>query len=240
MSKFKPPSVDIESLKNYVSEQTPPNTDRMEKTDKGHDTKEEKTTSLYNGEKVSKNDKILSALGTLEELLAYIGILKCQYFSGEDSELELNISEKLFISARLTQIQESLIDIMSSVGTSKKINARYENTRFSNTELIKDLEREIEKYGIDYKVKDKPLQIIPGTNKLEAELLYCRSITRRAERQVYGVKNTNLGIIPEKTCIDYLNKLGDYFLSLALYILGLGLREPIKKIHKYKRQPNLK
>lgn len=234
-SKFKPPSIeDVESVQNYIAEETPRSSKEFGKREQSSD---EKSTTLYNGEKVSKNDKILSCIGTLEELLSYIGIIKAEYFSEEENELDVLSSEKLFIFARLTQIQESLIDIMASIGTSKKVNARYENTRFSNRKLLKELEDEINSKEINYKVKDKPLQIIPGTNKLQAELLYSRAITRRAERQLYGLKNL---IAPDKLACEYLNKLGDYFLSLSLYILQIGFREPLKKASKQKRQPNLK
>lgn len=169
-------------------------------------------TVLFNGESICKSDKLLAALGSLEELSAYIGVIKACHFSGTESK-------GLFHCAHLTQVQECLQNITLSLGTSKKVNARFENSRFASAEKhIGDLEREIERLTAEMNLSSqpKPIVISPGHSQLEAQLLYSRAICRRAERQVCSCKNPSLGIIVEESVQKYLNRLGDYLLYLAL------------------------
>lgn len=161
-------------------------------------------TKLYSGEQLHKSDKIFASIGTIEELTAYIGIIKATHYISSDS------SAKMFLFARLTQIQETLIEIMHSLGTTKK---QFKN--MFGDEMIKDIEKELEKFAIE-KTYDRPYQLISGNSLIEANFLYARSLCRRAERQICASKNTRIGIIPEDNIIIYLNKLGDYFLCLAL------------------------
>lgn len=208
-------------------------------------------TTLYNGEVVPKSDRIISVIGTIDELAAYIGIIKTEHFDPNTEEkLDIDSSAKLFLYARLTQIQETLIDIEASIGTSRKVIARHDFTRFSNGEQrIKDLENEIELMRdvnlgqLKESMKEKPFQHIPGNSVIEAKLFYARTICRRAERQLCGTKNLPLGIILEDNCMNYLNKLGDYLLALSIHVLHMQNKEPLKKVTRTNTrtaQPNLK
>lgn len=168
------------------------------------------TTVLYSGEKLSKADKIFASLGTIEELQAYLGIIKAQHYSAVQSS-------QMFLSARITQIQETLTRIMLSLGTTKKSNAKYESSRFSSIseKSIGDLEIEINKLSIHSEFKKGGDCPIPGSSLLESNLLYARTLARRAERQVVASKNLSIGLCPENEVIEYLNLLGDYLLYLA-------------------------
>lgn len=213
--------------------------------------KKESSTTIYSGEMVSKSDKILSVIGTIDELCSYIGIIKAIHFNQNTEEkFDIDSSAKLFFYARLTKIQETLIDIEASIGTTRKILAKYEFTRFSNGDLrIKELGNEIDLMNdvnisrLKESIKEKPLQNIPGTSVLEARLIYARSLCLRAERQIYGAKNLQIGIVPEDNCANYLNKLADYFLVLSIHTLHMQNKEPMKKATKTNTksfQPNLK
>lgn len=169
-------------------------------------------TTLFNGESICKSDKLLAALGSIEELSAYIGIIKANHFSSTESK-------GLFNCAHLTQVQECLQNITLSLGTSKKVNARFENSRFMSADKhIEDLEKEIERLSaeLDFQGRSKPLALLPGHTLLEAQLLFSRALCRRAERQVCSCKNPSLGIVVEESVQKYLNRLGDYLLYLAL------------------------
>jgi len=208
------------------------------------------TTVLFNGESISKADKLLAAIGTLEELVAYLGVVKAEHFDPSiEKKFEIDSSSKLFLYARITQIQETLIDIKSSLGTSRKNVARYENSRFSNGEQrIKDLDHEIDLMPVGLNqlkesMREKPLQNIPGMSIVEARLMYARTICRRAERQVHSSKNLQMGIVVEDSCVSYLNRLGDYLLALSVHVLHMQNKEPLKKAAKSNTktfQPNLK
>ena len=190
----------------------------------------EKLCSLYNGESISKSNRVLAAIGSIDELISCIGIIKTEHL---EEKSEVDNSSKLFLYARLTQIQETLIDIQASIGTTRKILSKYEYTRFNNAEQrIKELENEIDLMKdvnmtqIKDSGKEKPLQYIPGSSVLEAKLFYVRSLCRRAERQLC---NLRIGIIPEDNCGNYLNKLGDYLLALSIHVLHIQNKEPMKK-----------
>lgn len=182
------------------------------------------TTMLYTGEHVSKCDRVITALGTLEELVAYLGVLKTEQFS-EHSDVGIKDEIKEHFLARITQIQETLIDIASSIGSVKRNLSRYKTSRFQRErELISELDGEMRKMFGDLKGvkhKDRPLQIIPGSTELEAKVLYARAICRRAERQLHSVKMN-----VEESCQKYINKLGDYLLALSLHVLYLQTQEP--------------
>lgn len=149
-------------------------------------------TFLINGEKISKSDKILASTGTLEELSSFIDIVKYKFFNE-------NKSSYIFLFARFTQIQEAIDLMIKSLLTSKKNNAKYESSRFK----------------LDFNEKDD-FKYIKGSNQLNSHLLYLRSITRKAERQIIASRNVQLGLIPDEDIIIYLDKLGKYFLDLKL------------------------
>jgi ATP:cob(I)alamin adenosyltransferase len=244
-TKFKPqPSTDTISVASDITRQST----ESRPTSVQNTPRKDTSTLLYNGEVVAKSDKILSVIGTLEELSAYIGIIKAEHFEPniEEEKFDIDSSAKLFLYARLTQIQESILDIEASLGTSRKIVAKYEFTRFLADERVKILDKEIQLMSdvnlaqLKESMKEKPLQHIPGSSVIEAKLAYVRSLCRRAERQMSGFKNLQA----ESNCINYLNKLGDYFLTLSIHILHMQNKEPLKKVTRTNTriigQPNLK
>lgn len=251
-NKFKPPT-DTKSVTGNdnisIISETPSslrseNSSSNQKHPTGHC-----ATSLYNGEIINKSDRIVSTLGSLEELLAYVGIIKAEYLNtNTDSKFDIDNSSKMFLAARLTQIQEVICDISHAIGTSKKIGAKYENSRFGNDQRIMELENEmslmtdVDLDRIKADMKEKPLQIIPGTYALEAHLMYARSLCRKAERQVCSCKNSTVGIFPDEKCVSYLNRLGDYLLALSIHVLHMQSKEPLKKLTRSNKnsQPNLK
>lgn len=166
---------------------------------------------LANGEKLSKSDKIFASIGTLEELNAYIGLVKVQHCN-------LQQSSTIFLFARLTQIQEIILCIISALSTSKKNNEQFEKTRFAKIaeKNISEIQKEIDKL-LEKEEKEKKdfLMILSGESLFQSQLLYARTLVRRSERQILASKNPNLGLVPEEEVIRYLNLLGDYFLFIA-------------------------
>jgi cob(I)alamin adenosyltransferase len=239
VNKFKPLHINTES---ETAPSTPIQTNRSTRSYSITNIPKniEGNTVLYNGEVVKKTDKIISAMGSLEELSAYIGVIKTEHLNtNNDQKFDIDSSAKLFLYARLTKIQEALIDICASLGTSRKITARYEFTRFScGQQRIGDLRHELDLMtDVDFgslknSMKERPLQIISGTTILESRLLYARALCRRAERQVSGAKNLQVGVSGEDVCLTYLNVLGDYLLGLSVHVLHMQSKEPMKKLFK--------
>lgn len=202
MSKFKKNSFGIDSNTNSNSA---PVLSKKKNVNEG---------MLANGEKLSKSDKIFASIGTLEELIAFIGLVKFQ-------NCNLQQSSTLFLFARLTQIQEIILCIINALSTSKKNNEQFERSRFSKisekniNELQVEINKILEKSDSRSAEKKDYLAILPGESLFQSQLLYTRTLVRRAERQILASKNPALGLVPEEEIIKYLNLLGDYFLFVA-------------------------
>jgi cob(I)alamin adenosyltransferase len=232
MSKFKPP----------ISRESTPrlNNDTVSEihSSRSVSTKHElsnSTTTMYSGEQVNKGDKILTLIGMIEELICYLGIIKVEHFDpSNETKLDIDSSAKMFLNARITQIQETLIDIQYSVGTTKKVQAKFEYSRFQNgIQKTQELMNEIQLMNdVDLdvlKTKDKPTMIIPGTSLIESQLLFSRTICRKIERQLCTLKQSyNV----EDTCISYINKLSDYLIVLAVHILHMKGKDVLKKVSR--------
>jgi len=237
INKFKHPSNQkISSLQNSPrnSETESVYSERSYSSKRGSKLENIECTTLYSGELRRKNDKILALLGTLEEMISFTGIIKSESLDPNlESKLEIDNSLKIFFYARLTQIQETLIDIQYCLGTTKKNIAKFEFNRFNGELKIKELENEINLMGdVDFTslkkgIKDKPLQIIPGSSLLESRLLFLRALCRKAERQTCLMKS-----VFDFNVVYYLNKLGDYLLALSIHILHIQNKEPLKKAFK--------
>jgi cob(I)alamin adenosyltransferase len=197
---------------------------------------------LPNGEVLSKQDKLFAATGAIEELRAYIGIIKARHYNpgtgisdltsrptqrslvDKGGDNTLKISEKMFLFARLTQIQENLQEIITSLLTSKKDSTKYEKTRFDpQGRLVEELKRELKREltsRSEVEINPRtnlvsPANHIPGSTELEAQLYYCKCICQRCERQVLASKNLSLGLVPDRSISEYLYVLGQYLLNLA-------------------------
>jgi cob(I)alamin adenosyltransferase len=154
------------------------------------------TSSLYNGSVRSKTDPYFEALGSVDELQSHLGLLIYK--------LTLLSRESLADVQELLQtIQTRLMDIGTSIATPS--GSRYEVTRFSSSEA--ELERMID-------VLTAPLLplrnfILPGGSEPAALSHICRSVCRRAERHVLLIPN------PDPSVVIYLNRLSDFFFTLA-------------------------
>lgn len=206
-----------------------------------HETEKPKSieTKLLSGEIVPKYHKILIANGILDELCSFLGIIKCEHLSERCETKDIDNSCKLFFFARLTQIQEALVDIQISLSTTKKNSTKFENTRFINGETrIKELESEISLMtDVDFpNIKNTLIEqgfpIIAGTSLIESRLLFARSLCRRAERQFVICAKNKMNIFPEENCLLYLNRLSDYLLCLSIHILHIQNKEPLKKVFR--------
>ena len=121
-------------------------------------TGDEGMTSLATGERVSKCDDRVEAYGTLDELSAFIGVLKD---TGSWSEEQL---------AFLTGIQKNLQVLCSRF-------AGYDMVALPSDAVLV-LESAIDSFGLP------PLTefILPGGNLVASYCHFCRTICRRAER----------------------------------------------------------
>jgi cob(I)alamin adenosyltransferase len=141
-------------------------------------------------QKVSKSSTIIEALGTLDEINSYIGIVKSQ-------TQENNIKEILH------SIQNNLFIIQAQVaGADKKVAE----------EDVKKLEQIIA--DIEQKLSPIKTFLISGTNEVSAHFDFARTLARRAERRVVAVSEENSEKIDAMTLV-YLNRLSSLLYAYA-------------------------
>jgi len=153
------------------------------------------TTSLLGGTRVSKANLRIDAYGTVDELNAYIGLIRDQ---------EINHSRQDV----LKEIQDRLFTLGASLATSPgKDNIKKPDI---HPEDIEKLEQEIDTMELGL----EPLKnfILPGGHQAISFCHLARTVCRRAERCTIMLDH-NEPVDP--ILITYLNRLSDY-----LFVLG--------------------
>lgn len=155
-------------------------------------------TSLIGG-RVAKDDIRVEAYGTLDEANAFIGKAVAEL----DSKLFADILKDL------EKIQHELFDIGSELSniTEKR---KYQLTE----DMITYLEERI-----DVLIEEAPeLErfILPGGANAAASIHIARTVTRRAERRIVSLMNTEENISPLP--LKYINRLSDYLFAAARVI----------------------
>lgn len=124
------------------------------------------TTGLYDGRRVPKNDLRIMAVGTLDELVSFIGLAKVA--AQESQEL----------SRILLEIQDELFVVGAEVATDdiSKLNKVIDKQSWERFESWIDM--------FSGRTEKKTVFVRPGTNELSARLHVCRSVCRRLEREL--------------------------------------------------------
>lgn len=150
-------------------------------------------TSLVGGERVKKSSKVIEAIGNVDELNAYLGLVVCF----------LKSNQKKFFK----KIQNDLFDLGADLATPLKIKknvVRIEKNRIIN------LENEID--NINSKLKPLTSFILPGGDQVSAYLHLARTVCRRCEINIVKLREkTEINI----EIIKYINRLSDYLFVLA-------------------------
>ncbi|SFF23988.1 cob(I)yrinic acid a,c-diamide adenosyltransferase [Thermoflexibacter ruber] len=152
-------------------------------------------TSLVYGTRVRKNDMRIDSYGTVDELNAYIGLLRDQAVN----ELRKDI---------LKEIQDRLFTIGASLATEpnkdrKKIPDLYE----TDVEL---LEKEMDK--MDAALPELRHFVLPGGHESVSFCHVARTVCRRAERICVALSRE---VEVDDLIIKYLNRLSDYLFVLS-------------------------
>lgn len=167
------------------------------------------TTSLVNGQRVSKSDLRLDSYGTVDELNAVLGVLL--------SHLQTHGFEG--ITRFLTQTQNHLFNLGSQLACpDAELSAQLPNI---TPDHILAIEKEIDLLSQAL----PPLKefILPGGHLLSSHAHVARTVCRRAERLCCALAETET--LPE-SLIPYLNRLNDFFFVLSRYFnYQLGVSE---------------
>ena len=153
-------------------------------------------TSLVGGTRVSKSHIRLEAYGTIDELNSFVGWLNCAVEDEESGRFLLFLQHKLFtVGSYLATETEQIQPKAASIITERDIER---------------VEREIDR--IDSSLPRLNRFILPGGNESAARAHICRTVSRRAERNVYRVAEE----FPiADFVLIFLNRLSDYFFVLA-------------------------
>ena len=153
-------------------------------------------TSLFGGGRVAKNNLRVEAYGTVDELNAFVGLLR-DMIGIEDYKIFLEkIQNELFVIGSLL------------ASTSDKSNYLPE----LNETSIHAIENQID--SMETELPALKNFILPGGHVINSYCHIARTVCRRAERNVVALsakKNTNTNPI----ILTYLNRLSDYFFVLA-------------------------
>jgi cob(I)alamin adenosyltransferase len=163
-------------------------------------------TALVGGKRVPKDSARIEAYGTIDELNSIVGLARAF------NEEKLSDGEAhRFLDLVLRQIQDELFDLGSELATPPD---------FFQEGMYRVGEREIKKLEQTMDECQKSLEplksfILPGGGKLGAYLHQCRTVCRRAEREILRLSRAEeLSEWPLK----YVNRLSDLFFVLSRWI----------------------
>ena len=162
-------------------------------------------TSLYDGSKVGKDNIIIDCIGDIDELNSEIGCIL--------AHLDERYPELLKYIKLLSDIQSQLFDLGALIAHPN--NPERRNITFdANQEFTKELETAIDE--MTGKLPKLVNFILPGGSIQMAAIHKSRTVCRRAERKLVGLKNNNVEI--QDTCLIYINRLSDFLFTLARYV----------------------
>lgn len=163
-------------------------------------------TGLVGGKRVAKDSPRIDAYGTIDELNSVLGIAR----AFNEEKVHDNDAHR-FLDVVLRQIQDELFDLGSELATPPE---------FFQEGMYRISEREVKKTEqlIDECQKELgPLEsfVLPGGGRIGAYLHQCRTVCRRAERELLRLSRVeDLGEWP----LIYINRLSDLFFVLSRWI----------------------
>jgi cob(I)alamin adenosyltransferase len=142
-------------------------------------------TLLADGKKLSKDDILVEAIGTMDEVNSFLGVIYAQLIDDD-------------LKSIIDQTQRNLCSINAVLGNA---HVEFEKSRvLALEEMIQKLEAEL-----------SPLNnfLLSGSGLLSAQIQFARALVRTAERRVGALRVENENILP------FLNRLSDMFFLMV-------------------------
>jgi cob(I)alamin adenosyltransferase len=153
------------------------------------------TTALFGGKRVSKADLRIDTYGTVDEINAWIGVVRDQPVNEKRKDFLITIQNHLFITGSILATEPG--------NTKVKIPSLTE-------EDVTALEKEID--AMDAQLPPMKFFILPGGHQAVSFCHVARTVCRRAERLSIALHAQE----PiDMLVIRYLNRLSDYLFVLA-------------------------
>lgn len=157
-------------------------------------------SSLYTGERDFKDADVFEALGDIDELNSWLGVIRRKEDLGD-------------LGGMIPDIQSCLGRILSVLATSPR------SSLFEQLDPVGDIEiarLEHEQRSLKGRISLEPRFITPGEDDGIPELDVVRAVARRCERRVVRVIHRSGRPDPEiRQAQIYLNRLSDYLFVLA-------------------------
>ncbi len=155
-------------------------------------------TSIIGG-RVDKDDVRVEAYGTVDEVNCFVG----QAMTELDGKVFKDVLDDL------EKIQHELFDCggdLANVSAKRELKLGQEAIDYLESRIDEFIEEapELERF------------ILPGGSKPSASIHIARTVSRRAERLIVTLIKTEEKV-PE-VCLQYMNRLSDYFFALARVI----------------------
>jgi cob(I)alamin adenosyltransferase len=165
-------------------------------------------TSLIGGKRVKKNHVRIGAYGTVDELIAYIGVVRDSQQNREITDDLVYIQDQLMVCAAIIAT-----DCDNSDANIPKLSA----------EAVVWLEKKIDQM----QEKLRPLKqfLLPGGHPAVSFTHVARTVCRRAERCVLNLSESSA--VPDEI-LRFLNRLSDYLYVLSRF---LSLEFQVVEIH---------
>ena len=148
-------------------------------------------TSLADGTRVPKSSLRVNTYGSVDELNAVLGLVRCE-------QLPHGLSEKLL------QLQNELFDLGCELATppDSELSGSIPNIRQFQIDLL-------EQWVEDANQLLEPANnfVLPGGTRAAAALHLARTVARRCERQLVALVDSGESTKP--CCLRFLNRLSD-------------------------------
>ncbi|MDR0395392.1 MAG: cob(I)yrinic acid a,c-diamide adenosyltransferase [Tannerella sp.] len=154
-------------------------------------------TSLVGGFRVPKTHPRLEAYGTVDELNSFIGLLLAEIVEFESREILRFVQSKLFTVGSYLAVDPSRTD--------------YKIESYISADSIKKIEEAIDR--IDGQLPKLKSFVLPGGCRSAAIAHVCRTVCRRAERNIYRLTETEATV--EEPVLIFMNRLSDLLFVIA-------------------------
>lgn len=165
------------------------------------------TTGIISGKRVSKADKLIEAIGDLDELNSAIGVA-------------MSYIDDQIVVAGLRAVQNDIFVLGANLAST---NEQKIDKAQIKPESLSRLEASIRDLG--EKAPELKQFVLPGGSRASSHLHLARAMARRAERSVVAAgKEYKV----DKAVMAYLNRLSSYLFVAAVY---LNAKDKISESH---------
>ncbi|MCK5440263.1 MAG: cob(I)yrinic acid a,c-diamide adenosyltransferase [Maribacter sp.] len=179
------------------------------------------TTALFGGTRVSKHHIRIESYGTIDELNAWLGLIRDQNIDAHSKEIITAIQDRLFaVGAVLATDPKKTI---------LKSGKERLNIPKINTKDIESLEHEMD--SMNELLSPMTHFILPGGHTAVSYCHIARTICRRAERMATQLFEKEPF---DENVLSYINRLSDYLFVLARKLSKDLKADEIKWIPKKK------